>query len=145
MLGEGQALLRECGAGDVADQAFEFVVLVGLSGHTGMQGEAGDCRDPRRGFVGGGQGLEREDLAALVRAEGNAVGDGVAKELVCWVARCFAYVEIALLSIAFQQSLAFEGARDAVSDRMQERGQLGCRGHGSGREPIGSPRLLSAA
>ena len=70
-------------AADVSAQPLKLVTLAGFDRDNGMQGEpgyvAGTASCPALLIVSR-QGLEREHLAAPMRANGNAVGDGVADQ-----------------------------------------------------------------
>ena len=79
-----EALVRDCGAGDVATEPFEGVPLMGLAHGAGVEGESRELSDA--GIVGrrvGADGAQRQGLrpAPALGAGGDAVVDGGAEEL----------------------------------------------------------------
>ena len=106
-----EAFVGECRAGDVAAQAFEGVALVGMAHGAGMEGASRELSDAGGGRRRAGRdGVQGKRLASGVRADGDAVVDGGAEELLESVGGF--EVEGGGLVVTEQQSLLLEGAGD---------------------------------
>ena len=119
-----EAFVGDGGAGDVAAQAFEGVPVMGFAHGAGMEGEPREPGDA--GVVGrriGVDGAQRQGLAPGVRAGGDAVVDGGAKELLEIVGGLD--VEGGGLVIAGQQPLLLQGAGDTGGDGVEQALELG--------------------
>ena len=114
-----EAFVGECRAGDVAAQAFEGVALVGLAARGGMEGKSRELSDAGGGRRRAGRdGVQGKRLASGVRADGDAVVDGGAEELLESVGGF--EVEGGGLGVTEQQSLLLEGAGDAGGDGVEQ-------------------------
>ena len=114
-----EAFVRQRRAGDVAAQAFEGVALVGMAHGAGMEGASRELSDAGGGRRRAGRdGVQGKRLASGVRADGDAVVDGGAEELLESV--CGFEVEGGGLVVTEQQSLLLEGAGDAGGDGVEQ-------------------------
>ena len=114
-----EAFVGECRAGDVAAQAFEGVALVGMAHGAGMEGASRELSDAGGGRRRAGRdGVQGKRLASGVRADGDAVVDGGAEELLETVGGF--EVEGGGLVVTEQQSLLLEGAGDAGGDGVEQ-------------------------
>jgi len=125
---EPQALFRDRRAADVAAQPLQLVAFIGPRRHPGMQAESGHlaCRITER-LIAGGQGLQGEHLAACLLSHGDAVGDGVAQQLIQWDLVHRIQSQVAVLDVSLQQSLPFQKAADAQREEVGQPGELGAR------------------
>ena len=74
--GERQALFRNCRPAYVAARPFELLAFTRPGHHAGVQRKFGYPTDPViERLVTRRQRLQREDIAALLRPNGNAVRD----------------------------------------------------------------------
>lgn len=103
--GQEQALFGNGRTTDISAQSLELVALAGFDRHTGVQGEArhvsGTVSCPVL-LIANRQGLEREHLAAPMRADGDSVGDGVAGQVGDRVILIEHFAQIELFGIALQ-------------------------------------------
>ena len=77
-----EAFVRDGWAGDVAAKAFEGVPLMGSAARADMEGESRELSDAGGGRRRAGRdGVQGKRLASGVRADGDAVVDGGAEEL----------------------------------------------------------------
>ena len=120
-VGEGVAPLREV---EVGGDYVELRVM-GLAARTGIEGESRELSDVCQRV--GRDGVQGQGLAPGVGADGDAVVDGGAEELLETVVGF--EVEGGGLVVAEQQSLLHEGAGDAGGDGAEQALEFGlCRG-----------------
>ncbi len=91
-----------------------------------MQGKSGHLADTVvERFVAGWQRLQGEHLAALLRPNGNPIGDRRTQELIHRPRLEALAGQIAALGVTLQQPLAFQEAADAPCEGMGQSGELG--------------------
>ncbi len=93
-----------------------------------MQGESGHLAHPVvERFVAGRQRLQGEHLAALLRPNGNPIGDRRTQELIHRPRLEALAGQIAGLGIPLQQSPTFQKTADAPCQGLGQCGELGAR------------------
>ena len=123
-----QALFRDRRSGDVAAQPFQLLAFIGPRRHPGMQAEPGDLTYPvTERFIAGRQRLQREHLATLLRAYGDAVRDRMAQQPIHRSLVHGLTGEPAIVGIPFQQSLPFQIAADSPGNPMSQLREFGAR------------------
>lgn len=90
-----------CSAGRPSADPFELLPLARFDRHAGVQRETSHSVRNEWLFCAG-QGLQGEDLAPLMRAGGNAIGDRVPLQLIHWVFIRLVQCQIAVLGISYQ-------------------------------------------
>lgn len=74
--GEWQTLFRNSWPADIATQPFQLLTLIRLCRYAGVQGESGYLAQPNiERLVACRQCLQCEDPEALLRSDGNPIGD----------------------------------------------------------------------
>ena len=119
---EGQSVGGHGGSGDIPAKALELAPLVGLGGDPRVQGEAGGFGQltvftvlfPR------GDGLQGECLAAGLGADGDAVGDRMAEQVIHGGVVRGLELQVTVLDIPHQQALALQISPDPLADRLDK-------------------------
>lgn len=122
-----QTLLRDRRARHIAAQVLQFLSFMRLHCHAGVQGEAAGLGQLSQSVVFrcfGEQGLQGEDLLALLRAEGDAVGNAVPVHLLHGLVCQVIQSQVTVLAVLGQHALLHEETGQPGAELLQYRLQI---------------------